>query len=156
MITIIAPFYRYFNKKIKTLTKRNKLFNKKKLLFWKKDGLGNNLIGLDITKRKLLYFNCVNDQSACVIIDLKDVHSCTLKKQYHNINPGGLVQKQLRDYLNSILLCFSFKNSSPPMVFSFYHVQENKKEEAEYLEIKANEWKATISKLLTGKVAERA
>jgi hypothetical protein len=156
MITIVAPFYRYLNGKIKALRKRSKPANDKKLLFWKQDVLGSNLIALDISKRKLLYINKVNDKSACLMIDLKDVHSCTIKKQYHSISAGGLVQKKLQDYLKSILLHFSFKNSYSPLVISFYEEQKNKKEEAEWLEIMAKEWEWTISKLLPKHIAERA
>ena len=156
MITIIAPFYRYLNRKIKALGKRNKPVNDKKLLFWKQDVLGSNVIALDITKRKLLYFNQVNDRGACLIVELKDVQNCTIQRQYHGINAGGLVHRKLQDYLKSILLHFSFKNSNPPVALSFYEDQRNKKEDAEYLEIKAKEWKATISKLLDKQIAERA
>src|SRR5947209_17225421 len=98
MITIIAPFYRYLNRKIKALGRRNKPANKK-LLFWKQDVLGSNIIALDITKRKLLYFNMVNDKSACLIIELKDVQNCTIQRQYRGISAGGLVHKKLQDYL---------------------------------------------------------
>ncbi len=155
MITIVAPFYRYLNGKIKALWKRNNLSNNKKLLFWKQDALGSNAIALDITKRKLLYFNQVNDRSSCLMIDLKDVQSCTIKKLYHSIAAGGLVQKKLQDYLKTILLHFSFKNSHPSITISFYE-ESDKNEEAEFLEIKAKEWEATISKLLIKKIAERA
>src|SRR6476619_7462610 len=146
MIMIVAPFYKYINGKIKAFRRRNKLTNKQKLLFWKKEELGSSVIALDITKRKLLYFNQVNDKPGCLIIDLKDVDSCTIKKQYHGINAGGLVHKKLQDYLKNILMHFSFKNSNHAIALSFYEEQKNKKEEAEHLEIKANEWEATISK----------
>src|SRR3954451_12504388 len=110
MITIVAPLYRYLNGKIQAFRKWNKQADKRKLLFWKKEELGSNTIALDITKRKLLYFNQVNDKPGCLIIDLKDVHSCTIKKQYHGINAGDLLQKKLQDYLKSILMHFSFKD----------------------------------------------
>jgi hypothetical protein len=156
MITIVAPFYRYLNGKIKALWRRNNLANNKKLLFWKQDILGSNLIAVDISKRKLLYINQVNDKSACLMIDLKDVHSCTIKKQYHSISAGGLVQKKLQDYLKSILLQVSFKSSNLPIALSFFEEQRNMKEEAEYLEMKAKEWEVTISKLLPKQIFERA
>lgn len=156
MITIIAPFYKYLNGKIKSLRRRSKSANTRKLLFWKQEAVGNNIIALDITKRKLLYFNQVNDKSTCLMIDLKDVDSCTLKKQYHGINAGGLVQKVLQDYLKSILLHISFKNSQHAIALPFYEERKNEKEEVDCLEIKAKEWKATISKLLTPHTAERA
>src|SRR5690349_4563487 len=118
--TVVVPFYTYLNGKIKTLWKRNKLAGNKKLLIWKQEAVGNNsVIALDITKRKLLYFNQVNNKSACLIIDLIKVNSCTIKKQYNSISAGGLVQKKLQDYLKSILLSISFKNSNLPIVLSF-------------------------------------
>jgi hypothetical protein len=156
MITIVAPFYRYLNGKINALRRRNKPDNNKKLLLWKQDVLGSNLIALDITKRKLLYINQVNDKSACLMIDLKDVHNCFTKKQYYGIAAGGLMHNKLQDYLKSILLQFSFKNSNPPIAISFYEKERNKNEEGESLEMKAKEWEATISKLLTKQIAERA
>jgi len=156
MITIVAPFYSYFNKKIKELKNRNRMANIKKMLFWKQEELGGNLIALDITKRKLLYFNKVNNKPACLIISLKDIHSCTIKKQYHPINAGGLMHKKLQDYLKSILLHFSFKNSNRAIALSIYNEQKDKQEEAECLELKAKEWETTISKLLTKQIAERA
>ena len=156
MIMIVAPFYKYINGKMKAFWRRNKLVNKKKLLFWKKEVLGNSVIALDITKRKLLYFNGVNDKPGCLIIDLKDVDSCTIKKQYNGINAGGLAQKKLQDYLQHILMHFSFKNSKHAIALPFYEEQKNKKEEAEHFELKAKEWEATISKLLSKQIAERA
>src|SRR3954469_15419254 len=129
MIMIVDPLYRYLNGKIKTFWNRNKLINKRKLLFWKKEELGSNIIALDITKRRLLYFNQVNDKPGCLIINLKDVQSCTIKKQYHGINAGDLVQKNLKDYLKSILMHFSFKNGHQAIALSFYEEQKNKKEE---------------------------
>jgi len=156
MITIVAPIYRYFNGKIKALRRRSKLAYKKKLLFWKQEVLGRNAIALDITKRKVLYFNQINEKSTCLIIDLKDVNSCTIKRQYQSINAGGLVQKKLQDYLESILLHFSFKNCNRAVSLTFYEEQKNKKEEAECLEIKAKDWETTISKLLTRQIVERA
>jgi hypothetical protein len=156
MIMIVDPLYRYLNGKIKTFWNRNKLINKRKFLFWKKEELGSNTIALDITKRKLLYFNQVNDKPGCLIIDLKDVHSCTIKKQYHGINAGDLMQKKLQDYLKSILMHFSFKDGHRAIALSVYEEQKNKKEEIECLEIKAKEWEATISKLLARQIAERA
>src|SRR4051794_2673451 len=156
MIMIVAPIYKYLNGKIKAFWRRNKLANKRKLLFWKKEELGSNIIALDITKRKLLYFNQVNDKPGCLIIDLKDVHSCTIKKQYHGINAGDLVQKKLQDYLKSILMHFSFKNGHQSIVLPFYEEQKNRKEEVECLETIAKEWEAIISKLLNRQIAERA
>jgi len=156
MITIVAPFYSYFNKKIKELKNRNRMANIKKMLFWKQEELGGNQIALDITKRKLLYFNKVNNKPACLIISLKDIHSCTIKKQYNGIHAGGLMKQKLQDYLKSILLHLSFNNGSHSIALPFYEEQGNKKDEATYLEIKAKEWETTISKLLTKPVAERA
>ncbi|TKK69214.1 hypothetical protein FC093_07815 [Ilyomonas limi] len=157
MITIVAPFYTYFSKKVKELKKRNKMTgSKKKMLFWKRETVGSNLIALDITKRNLLYFNKVNNKPACVIINLKDIHSCTIKKQYHGINAGGLMKQKLQDYLKNILLYLCFNNGSRSIALPFYEEQDNRKEDAERLEIKAKEWETTISKLLNRQVAERA
>ena len=153
MIMIVAPFYKYLNGKLKLLRRRKS--NNKKLLFWKQDVLGSNAIALDISKRKLLYFNQVNERSSCLMIDLKDVQNCTIKKHYHSIAAGGLTQKKLQDYLKTILLHFSFKNSHPSLTISFYE-ESIKNEEAESLEIKAKDWEATISKLLIKQMAERA
>ena len=156
MITIVVHFYIYFNKKIKELRNRNKMTNNKKMLFWKQEIVGSNLIALDITKRKLLYFNEINNRSACLIIDLRHVNGCTVKKQYNGINAGGLMNKKLQDYLKSILLHLCFKNSNRTIALSFYEEQKNNSEDAACLELKAKEWETTISKLLTRQLAGRA
>ena len=156
MITIVVPFYTYFNNKIKELRNRNKVTNNKKLLFWKQETVGGNVIALDITKRKLLYFNEVNNKKACLIIDLKHVHGCTVQKQYNGINAGGLIKKKLQDYLKSILLHLCFKNSNRTIALSFYEEQKHKNEDAACLELKAKEWETIISKLLTRQIAGRA
>jgi hypothetical protein len=148
MTTIILHISHYLKNNILHLNKLNNLARKFKLFFYKKDIIGNRLIGLDLFKRKLVYIQQNNKKTEGIVVNLKNLQSCTLKKQYDSIEPGGLKYKKLHEYLKTIILEFRFINDSKVIVLSFFEKQRDKMLNILEMETKAMEWEKTISNLL--------
>ena len=156
MTTIIVPLYGFLNRKIKRLFNLAKVAKERKLHFSNFDEVGSNVIAIDTTKRKLLYANNSPDSSSCLIVDLKNLQECTIKKQYDCINAGDLNKKKMSDFLKSIFLNLRFRNSSVPVNLPIYEVQKNYADNVEQLETKANKWRAIVAKLLPNTQNRRA
>lgn len=156
MTTLILPLYRYINSKIKRLLNINELAKRSKWCLSKHDILGTKFIGVDILKRKLFFIEQNNDKPACMVIDLKDVESCSIKKQYNNIDAGALKKKKLHEFLTTIFLQLRFKHNSTLVDLPFFEKKKDKTLNIEELEAKAKAWETTVSKLLPVTLKERA
>jgi hypothetical protein len=149
MTTIILHISHYLKNNFLRLNKLNEqLARKFKLFLYKIDVLGNSLIGLDLIKRKLVYVQQNNKKTKGIVVDLQNLESCTVKKQYDSIEPGGLKTKKLHEYLKTVILEFRFINDSRVVVLSFFERQKDKMLNILELEAKAMEWERTISNLL--------
>jgi hypothetical protein len=156
MTTIILHLSHYLKNNFKRFNKFNKLSRKLKLTTTKKDVLGNRLIGLDIMKKKLVYLRNYSKKINCIVVNLKNLESCSLKKQYDSIEAGGLKHKKLHEYLKSVCLELRFENNPKVMTLSFFEKQKDKLYHLPHLEAKAREWEKTLSSLLSGRVLELA
>jgi hypothetical protein len=141
---------------IKHLRKLKELASRFKLLVFKKDVLGNMLIGLDLIKKRLVFLNQNNKKTNCTVVSLKNIKSCTLKKEYDSIESGGLKNKKLHEYLQSVFLELRFENNAKVMVLSFFEKQKDKLLNISELEAKAKEWQETISNLILKRIPETA
>jgi hypothetical protein len=149
MTAIILHISHYLKNNILRLNKLNEhLARRFKLFFYKMDVLGNRWIGLDIFKRKLVFVQQNNKKTNGIVVNLKNLESCTLKKQYDSIEPGGLKSKKLHEYLKTVILEFRFINDSKIIVLSFFEKQKDKMLNILEMEAKALEWQRTISSLL--------
>lgn len=156
MTTVIVPLYRYINNKIKRFLSINELAKLCNWCFSKHDILGTKFIGLDIFKRKLFYIEQNNNKPTCLVINLKDVESCIIKKQYNSINAGALKQRKLNEFLTTIFLQLRFKHNSKLVHLPFFEKKKDKFMNIEELEAKASAWETMVSKLLPINVRERA
>jgi len=156
MTTVIVPMYGYLNRKIKGLLNLEKIAKTRSLHFSSEDEVGTNVIALDARKRKLLYLKKAPDISSCLIIDLNNLVSCSIRKQYDSINADELKTKKLHDFLKSIFINLSFKNGSGTLSLPFYDAQTDKQEDVEEAEAKAKKWETIVSKLKPVQIRERA
>jgi hypothetical protein len=136
-------------KKMKQFLYLSQQGTKNNLSFSSQEVLGNKILGLDGIKRKLLLFEEKDGRKLHYTINLEEVESCTLKKNYNRINAGDLKRKRIEEFINIISLQFDFKNKSRnPVTLSFYDSDKNSVDELMPLEIKAKRWQAVLSKLL--------
>ena len=156
MTTVIVPFYGYLNNRIKRLLNINKLAKRRRLSYSSEDEVGDNIIALDLLKRKLLFVKNAPDASSCLIIDLNNLERCTIKKEYNSINAGELNTKKLHDFLKTIFLNLVFKNGSRTVSLPLFDAKKDQQHNIQKLEAQAKNWKTIISKLLPMQIRERA
>jgi hypothetical protein len=156
MTTIIIPVIRYIKRKIRGVLCIAKIAKKRRLYISAQDELGDNLIAIDSRKRKLLFIRKASPASSYLVIDLKHLQDCTVKKQYGSIKPGDLRKKKLSGFLKSIFLHLHFKNGSEPVSLPLYEEKNVHVQDVEQLEAKARKWQTMVSGVLVVKRLERA
>jgi hypothetical protein len=154
MTTIIVPSCGYLNSGIKKLWNIAKLAKKRSLQISNEDEVGDNVIALDVVKRKLLYAKKTPETSSCLIIDLNNLEKCTIKKEYTSINAGELQTKKLHHFLKSILLHLVFKNGSSAVSLPLFDGQKEQQGNVEQLEAHAKKWETLVTKLLSIPIKE--
>jgi hypothetical protein len=118
------------------------------LNFTSQELLNDIAIGLDAPHRKLLiltrfksgeYFN--------TIIDVENIQSCLVKKEYGFINAGTLKTDKLEKHLKEIALHIELYNYNSADV-PFYNHIDNTVSQADEMEKKAKKWETIITTLL--------
>ena len=112
MTTIIVPLYGFLNSRVKRIFNLAKVAKERKLNFSKLDDVGGSVLAIDTTKRKLLYANTLPGSPSCLIVDLKNLQQCTIRKLYDCINAGDLNKKKISNFLKNIFLNLRFQNGS--------------------------------------------
>ena len=116
------------------------------LVFSNKDELSGSIIAMDKRKGKLLFFRKSTYRQSCMIIDLGQIDSCSIVRQYSSINAGELKKKGLPAFLKSIMLFLRFKNNGIAIRIPFYESHYNVSDDIEQLNEKANKWVLIVSK----------
>src|SRR4051812_19641458 len=99
MTTIMIPVIRYIKRKIRGVLCIAKIAKKRRLYISAHDELGDHVIAIDSRKRKLLFMRKASAASSYLVIDLKYLQACTVKKQYGSIKPGDLPKRKVTDFL---------------------------------------------------------
>ena len=118
------------------------------LSFSSQEVLNNCILGLDGVNRKFLVVTKQDHDYTALIIDLKDVKNCTVKKMFGTIKADAYNEGKLEQYLEQIVLHFDL-GGKPPVEIVFYKNFENHVYETMELEHKARRWEAIISKMHT-------
>jgi hypothetical protein len=118
------------------------------LNFSSQEILKNGILGVDGVRRKVLVVTREDNFFGSLIIDLKEVRNCTVKKNYGTINAGDLKTRKLEQYLDKIVLHFDL-NDKPPVEILFYKHFDSHIFEALELEQKARHWETFFSKMQT-------
>jgi hypothetical protein len=105
------------------------------------------LVALDGVNRKLIVQQ--NSNGRHQVVDLDEVSSCSVKKQYGSIYSGVLKHHQLDQYLEKISLCFDFKTGNEPVEIPFYLHGTDAVSEVAELEHKAKDLEAVLTKMLS-------
>jgi hypothetical protein len=126
----------------------NQLGKENGLSFSGNEFLKNCIIGLDGLNRKLLVVTKEDGYYGSILIDLKLVKNCSVKKIFGSINRGGLKSNKLEEFLEKIILHFEIYNK-PSVDIVFYTHFENHIYESIDLEKKARHWETILSKMRT-------
>jgi hypothetical protein len=156
MTTVIVPLSGYLNRKIKGLLSLTKIAKKRSLYFSTEDEVGTNVIAIDARKRKLLYLKKAPNTSSCLIVDLNNLVSCSIRKQYNSIDAGDLNTKKLQDFLKSVFIDLSFKNGTGTLSLPLYDEKNDQECDIEQLEEKAKKWVTIVTRFLPIQIRERA
>lgn len=148
MTTLIAPICTYIKRQTKDIQNPGHSLKDKNLSFSKQEEMGENVIALDTKKRKLIYFKKDANKPTFLMIDLQEVFSCTVKKQYKSIDAGALKKHKLGDYLKNIFLQFDFKNGSRKVNLPIFEDEKDRQEDIETLEAKAKDWESIVTNLV--------
>lgn len=128
---------------------------KNNLRFSSQELLGNAVIALDGMHGKLLVINGIaKDKYDEALIDLDDLKSCSLKKEYGSIRVGDLKKRKLEQLLNKISLLFEFRSDKEPVEIPFYEHARAHSLNVSEMELKARRWGSILSKMLRNSKAE--
>ncbi len=156
MRTIIIPLFGYLNRKIGRLWNVTKFAKRRKLNISNRDEVGSHIIALDTQKRKLLFAKKKPDASSCLVVDLTNLKTCTLKKEYTSINSGELKTKKLHQFLKSIVLRLVFGNGSEMVSLPLFDAQTEMADNIEQLEVQAKKWEGLVLKMIPAQTREIA
>jgi len=149
MTTIIVPLHEYSNGGVKRVLNIARLAKKRSLSISNQDELGSNVIALDGANRKLLYANTSPGTSSCLIVDLNNLETCTVKKEYNSINAGDLIKTRLHHFLKRIFLHLVFKNHPGTVSLLMFDAKKEQNDDVEKSESIAKKWQGIVTKLLT-------
>lgn len=116
--------------------------------FSSQEMLKDSLMGLDGLRRKLLIVRKDGHQFQSLVLNLDEVKTCSVKKQYGTIFSGDMPTNKLDQYLEQIILHFELHPDQPPVEVLFYHHYLNHVFEIAELERKARHWEAILSKIV--------
>jgi hypothetical protein len=122
----------------------NRIASENNIKYTKHEKFSNKIIGLDQLKKTLVIFE-FEHQDNPILINLSDLRSCTLVKEYGHINTGNETKPKLERYTQSIDLVFTFKNKSESIIVTLYENHMNGIDQMLSLEASGKEWETIIS-----------
>lgn len=119
------------------------------LSFSSQEILSEHVIGLDGIRKKLLVINRgENNKHPHFMIDLDEVTSCSVKKEYGSINAGDLKHGELEQHLQTMSLHFELNNNKPAIDLLFYKYTGRPVSQLFKIEQRARNWAIILSKML--------
>lgn len=147
----IIPLYHHIKKKTKKFFGIHELAKKYTNACLQYDILGNKMIGLDTSLKRLMYLQFTAGSSTLTEIEFSGINRCILKKQYGEISAGGLKKASLQHYLKTISLELHFTNGRKSCCIPFYEKKKDQVLCIPALELKARTWQTIVSDLLPAK-----
>lgn len=143
-------------KRLKQLLARfNDAGAKHYLSFTHQEVLKDKILGLDTHNLKLLVLPFDAEQEE-VMIDLADVETCVVYKEYAPFIIGETKEIKPEQVLTQTGLNVVFANTSQSFLVAFYDSRTNAIYEIPELEKKAKDWKSLIAQLTTKATTRRA
>ncbi len=113
------------------------------LSFTHDEVLKDKMLGLDTNNQKLLQFTF--DKKDEIVVNLKDVESCTLYKEYHQFVIGGRNSARGEQVPARLGLKIKSSKIEPALMIDFYNNHSNVIYELSDMEKKAKKWESLIS-----------
>lgn len=113
--------------------------------------LGNKIIALDGMKKKLLVTDINNVLDGIFIIELNEVQSISVKKNYSSIKPGELHEHEVEEFLETIVLQFEYREEEKGIGLIFYERKKNNLYDVKVRERNARNWQLILSKMIIPK-----
>lgn len=133
------------------LIRFSKLGLRHNLSFSSQEILPDAAIGLDGVHRKLLILNGTDETiQTNQLLDLNEVKMCMVKKEYGIIAAADV--KGRDQYLEKIVLHFSFRNGQEPTAIKFYDHLFDDIHAIKEMSEKAKHWEVMLSKMLKAPV----
>lgn len=129
----------------------SKLGSKLNLSFSSHVLLGNKIIALDGMKKKLLVTNINNVLDEIYVIELSEVQSISIKKNYSSIKPEELNKREVEEFLETIVLQFQYRNEEKGIGLVFYERKKNSLYDLKVRERNARNWQLILSKMIIPK-----
>jgi len=121
----------------------------KNLTFTSQEILETVLMGLDGIQRKLLIISRLGaDKHDTLLIDLKEVKTCTKKQLYNRISVGNYSKARFENQIQKIVLEFEYTDGRVPSQITFFEPTTSHMLDMSELDQKAKKWEGIISKLL--------
>jgi len=157
-LLIVLISYKHKNKAMNYLLNRiSEVGSENNLSFSSQEILNNCIIGADGIHRKILIVKKIDSKTyQDYLIDLDEVKSCSVKKEYGFIKAGEANGRSLGQHLKSIILHFEFAINKEPIDVSFYNHTENSIYQLKEMELKAKHWEIILSKMLKASGAKIA
>ena len=92
-----------------------------------------------------------DDADTNCIIDLDEVKTIWLKKNYNSIKPGELKEESLEKFVDSVLLQLEYKDGRKAFSLPFYELGKNDLNNLPVLERNARNWQMILSKMIAPK-----
>ena len=143
MALITIP--RNLKSKLRLRTIITRLARKHRLFFSHLVKIAGHLLAIDDRKGRLLLVKKRLGITDCLIIDFKDLRSCSVIREYHPIKAGGLQTRPLSDYLKSIILCFRFMQHRHTLLLPVFESSRPGLSGSDY-EKKAARWQKLIER----------
>lgn len=105
-----------------------------------KEQWNNNLIGIDETKKVLLFLKLATSENQITKIDLHDIKSCRINK----ITRDFKKDKKIESELQMLNLDLTFASRKPDVTLNFYDIKDNFSEEFEMKRVE--KWETLIKK----------
>lgn len=146
---LISIHKKHTRKAMNNLLKQfSQLGTENNLSFSSQEILNHCVLGIDGVNRKILVVTGDDDEYSSLIIDLRQVKTCSVKKIFGTIKAGDLEHRQLEQYLEKIVLHFEL-HQKPPVEIVFYKNISNHIYQMQELEHKAKHWEAVLFKMIT-------
>jgi hypothetical protein len=114
----------------------------------KHEVLGNRIIGLDDVNNKLLFFTRTSNKSEGFLIDLAEVKSRAVEREYGLINSYTKYWTNIEPIVRKIVMRLEYKSDANPLALTFYDKSNDSFSEMPERVVKAIEWQSLLSKRL--------
>jgi hypothetical protein len=119
----------------------------------KMEVLGNRIIGFDTTTNNLVYFSCIDGKQEGYMIQLLDVKSSAIKRDYRLERSSYRYAANMSPRINELFLQLEYKTGAKPLALSFYSKKSDTADELKNRIRQAMEWHSLITKRLSPDVS---